>query len=49
MQVTVPIPDGATTVSWTYQKNAKNSAGMDAAWLDQVRLSTTPEIPPAIT
>lgn len=47
--VTVPVPDGPTTVSWTYQKNNENAVGMDAAWLDQVMFSTASGAPPVIT
>ena len=48
-QVTVPIPDGATTVSWTYQKDTNGAAGLDAGWLDQVMFTATAGTPPAIT
>ena len=33
---TVAIPSGPQVVRWTYAKNATNTAGLDAAWLDQV-------------
>ncbi len=33
--VTVTLPEGPNTVLWEYNKNGANSAGMDAAWVDQ--------------
>jgi len=48
-QVTVSVPEGSTTVSWTYQKDVDTSAGHDAAWLDQVMFTPAGPAPPVIT
>ena len=34
--MTVSVDEGKHTLRWTYKKDAYLSAGMDAAWLDQV-------------
>ncbi len=40
------VPAGTHTLNWTYSKDVNNSAGQDAAWLDQVVFGSGP---PAIT
>lgn len=35
-QVSVELPSGPNTVLWQYNKSSSGSAGMDAAWLDQI-------------
>lgn len=35
-EMTVSVDEGKHTLRWTYKKDAYLSAGMDAAWLDQV-------------
>ncbi|NDV62012.1 hypothetical protein G0Q06_06075 [Puniceicoccales bacterium CK1056] len=40
VQVTVPIPSGIQTVSWTYFKDSGGSAGADAGWVDRVYYSS---------
>jgi hypothetical protein len=39
-QQTFLLPAGPQTLQWTYNKNATGSAGLDAAWLDQVVYTT---------
>lgn len=39
-EVTIPIPPGLQTVSWTYFKDSGFSAGSDAGWVDRVYYSS---------
>jgi hypothetical protein len=43
----VHLDSGPQTVRWTYNKDFSDSAGADAAWLDEV--SFIPDTPPVIT
>lgn len=36
-EVELAIPEGSHTVKWSYEKDISGSAGVDAAWLDDVR------------
>jgi hypothetical protein len=38
--VSVRIPSGSHLVSWTYSKDSGESAGSDAGWVDDIRLSS---------
>jgi M6 family metalloprotease-like protein len=35
-QVTLEVPAGSQTISWTYRKNASGTGGSDCAWIDDV-------------
>ena len=41
---TFAIGSGTHTLRWTYQKDSSVSAGLDAAWLDQVQYLTNPPV-----
>lgn len=42
------IPNGAHTLRWTYKKDASQSGGNDAAWVDQFQFVLTPNVPPSV-
>jgi hypothetical protein len=35
---TIPLPDGAHTIVWSYEKNTSIGSGSDAAWIDDVEI-----------
>ena len=41
-QVGYLIPDGLTTVAWTYSKDPSTASGQDAGWVDQVEYIQSP-------
>jgi len=48
-QITVPTTAGTRTFTWSYEKDATDVAGSDAAWIDLVSLPPPAGTPPSIT
>jgi hypothetical protein len=40
----VPLGSGRQTVRWTYRKDGSAAGGLDAGWVDQVSIVTTPAL-----
>ena len=43
-QCTVSVPAGNQILQWTYSKDGSGSAGLDAAWVDQLQLIPQPPV-----
>jgi hypothetical protein len=44
----LPVPAGLHTLEWRYAKDATDSAGLDAAFIDNVNLPLLPELGPPV-
>lgn len=44
-RVSVPVPAGVHTLTWSYEKDGSVSTGSDAAWVDEVVVASTVPFP----